>query len=471
MTATKKIYCIGDSHINFFSGKNQIQASWPSPSLSYFPFFVPFRVGPVLAYSLSQLNTTNQGREKVFRILKSIPANSYVLFSFGEIDCRNHLIKQAKVQKKTINSLVVNCVDRYLDMLNEVKALGFKILVWNVLPLCRQISSENSPYPTFGTQADRDRAIYLFNRELKKGCKRRNFKFVSIYDKVTTSQKKAKKSYYFDEIHLSQKAMPLTLNRLTSMIPDIDFSKRKSRSRKRLDTWIFKIKLWVYSLKMFFYVKFFGVKEYWWKFFLIRIGLSRFFWWHEAIGKVKEWRKNGSPLPAPAYFNQMLVREYQKKYECEVLVETGTFEGSMIMAVAELFEKVYTIELSDYYYKKSKNRLSVWKHVEVIKGDSARVLPKILTKTKGKKLLFWLDGHFSGGKTAKAKKDSPVVEELKVIARMASRNCVVLVDDAREFTGKNGYPKLERLKKFLKGSLENHRITVEDDVIRVTPKL
>ncbi|NMC95878.1 MAG: FkbM family methyltransferase, partial [Deltaproteobacteria bacterium] len=44
---------------------------------------------------------------------------------------------------------------------------------------------------------------------------------------------------------------------------------------------------------------------------------------------------------------------------------------------------------------------------------------------------------------------------------------VILIDDAREFTGNNNYPTLEELRQILKNSRREWQMTVDADVIRI----
>ena len=47
--------------------------------------------------------------------------------------------------------------------------------------------------------------------------------------------------------------------------------------------------------------------------------------------------------------------------------------------------------------------------------------------------LFWLDGHYSGGETAKGDADSPLREELEAIGRHPIKTHVIPIDDVRSF--------------------------------------
>jgi hypothetical protein len=209
------IYCIGDSHASFFSGYDRIQPSWPNKSTNKFSFLKNYRLGPVLAYNLCSFKTRSRGREKLFYILTHlIPLGSKVLFCFGEIDCRAHLLKQAEIQKREVHEIIRECVERYLSVIQETKKKGFDVIVWNVMPSGIIDDALEKDYPFYGTNVERNRVSKYFNEYLKQKLEKFNILFIDIFDKLVFENLETKDSYYFDGVHLSQKAMPYFLNKL-----------------------------------------------------------------------------------------------------------------------------------------------------------------------------------------------------------------------------------------------------------------
>ena len=80
--------------------------------------------------------------------------------------------------------------------------------------------------------------------------------------------------------------------------------------------------------------------------------------------------------------------------------------------------------------------------------------------------LFWLDGHYSSGITAKTDKNTPILEELKTIFT-SPYNHGILIDDARLFTGKEDYPSIDELCLLVKGYAPERTVEVADDIIRI----
>ena len=184
----------------------------------------------------------------------------------------------------------------------------------------------------------------------------------------------------------------------------------------------------------------------------------------------RQWLKKGKPDPVPHIAKQMVVKKYAAKNGIRVFIETGTYLGEMVCAVKDTFDNIYSIELSNELCRRAKKKFVGYKHITIINGDSAEVLPEILMHEK-EPCLFWLDGHYSGGNTAKGEKETPVMEELKQICDHSVKNHVILIDDARLFTGNNDYPTIEFLRTFIEARLPYYEFDVQDDIIRIYKKL
>jgi len=194
-----------------------------------------------------------------------------------------------------------------------------------------------------------------------------------------------------------------------------------------------------------------------------RIPPVRYF--HNEITYWK-WLCCNKPVPPPPIVKQMVIEEYAGKYNVPVFVETGTYRGDTIYAVKNLFGKIYSIELDATLYEKAKQRFSKYPNISILRGDSAKVLPDILSAIK-QPCLFWLDAHYSGKGTTKSDKETPICEEIDIIARCLKVNCVILIDDARDFKGQNDYPALEKLRQFVLSRYPAHTFEVKDDIIRI----
>jgi hypothetical protein len=139
----------------------------------------------------------------------------------------------------------------------------------------------------------------------------------------------------------------------------------------------------------------------------------------------------------------------------------------MIEAQLNHFDKIVSIELDEKLYLAAKNKFKKFPKVEIINGDSGKVMPKVIASLK-ERAIFWLDGHFSSGVTAKGEKDCPIYEELNAILDSKIKNHIFLIDDARLFVGKNDYPTLNELKNYFSINAPDYHLKVENDVIICT---
>lgn len=124
----------------------------------------------------------------------------------------------------------------------------------------------------------------------------------------------------------------------------------------------------------------------------------------------------------------------------EIFIETGTYVGETLSSVKTEFIKLISIEITDNYYNYSLNKFSGDNNIELIKGDSLYVLPKLATRYDNSKIVFFLDAHCSAGDTGKNDLDVPLIEELKIIEQLFNNNLLIIIDDADLFD--KIYPEL-----------------------------
>lgn len=178
------------------------------------------------------------------------------------------------------------------------------------------------------------------------------------------------------------------------------------------------------------------------------------------------WTLLGKPIPPPHAYKQSVVSGHGKKFKANTLIESGTYRGDMVFGVRNKFNKIISIELSDYYFKHATKRFKGYKNIKIIKGDSGKEIEKLLNDTKSA-CVFWLDGHYSAGFTAKGSLNTPIINELKSILSHKIKSHVILIDDARCFIGKDDYPKISEIRNIIQGS--NYHLEVKNDIIRITP--
>ena len=116
-------------------------------------------------------------------------------------------------------------------------------------------------------------------------------------------------------------------------------------------------------------------------------------------------------------------------------VETGTYMGDSTLVLAEHFDLVHTIELSEKWFAYSKDRLKTHCNVMCHQGDSASVMERLVADIE-EPAFFFLDAHFAGGDTAFGAEEVPLIRELDALASRKQKD-IIVIDDLR-LIGKQG---------------------------------
>ena len=180
----------------------------------------------------------------------------------------------------------------------------------------------------------------------------------------------------------------------------------------------------------------------------------------------RAWKKQGRLSPPPHVVKEELIRDYAKTFNTSILIETGTYLGDMVQAMKKSFSRVISFELDETLAAQAQQRFASDKHIQIVQGDSGKLLSDYIANIN-EPCLFWLDGHYSGGITAKGTLETPIKNELTAILAHPIDGHVILIDDARCFTGANDYPTLDELQTFVAERKPKHKLSVEHDVIRI----
>ncbi len=174
------------------------------------------------------------------------------------------------------------------------------------------------------------------------------------------------------------------------------------------------------------------------------------------------------PRPATFLEKQNLISRMGREHGAKTFVETGTFLGEMIDAQRGQFEKLISIELAEELFQAARKKYAADPAVELVQGDSGVKLREVAARLSGP-ALFWLDAHYSRGKTAGGAADAPIIKELSGIAPRQQPRDLILIDDARLFGLKSDYPKLAVIQKFAAQHWPQHTFVVDTDIICILP--
>lgn len=215
----KTIYVIGDSHVNFFSGNEELSfipvgnGINTCKQVGELPVSI-FHMGPCLAYNSNTYGTTSGFREKLDYLLNNIiESNAEIMFVMGEIDIRVHVFKQCMKRACSYEDVVNEIVDHYLDMMKDINRQGYQALCFGPIASQSDYVPVDKMFVKSGSEVERNKATSYFTRILSEKCKDENIKFISIFDHMITEDWHTKAELLSsDGCHLGQSSIDLVKN-------------------------------------------------------------------------------------------------------------------------------------------------------------------------------------------------------------------------------------------------------------------
>ena len=147
-----------------------------------------------------------------------------------------------------------------------------------------------------------------------------------------------------------------------------------------------------------------------------------------------------SRTPAPYYQKHALLRDFFPSDS--VAIETGTYLGETTQMLGRQCNEVVSFEPYRPLFEFNSHQFRKYANIQIVNNTSENGLESSLSKLEGN-VSFWLDGHFSGdGTFGDLANSSPVLRELEIIESWlkSGGNAWIAIDDARLFTGNDGYP-------------------------------
>ena len=215
----KTTYAVGDSHVNFFSGNEELSFIPVGNDINTcrkageLPFSV-FHMGPCLAYNSLTFNTSTKFREKLdYLLCDIIEDEADIMFVMGEIDIRAHVFKESNKRGCDYRTIVDDIVKNYINMMRMVKERGYKVFCFGPIASQSDTVPSGGVFLRYGSEIERNHATEYFNYILKEMCTKEEIKFASIFDQMITSDYKTKTELLCsDGCHLSQKALDIVVN-------------------------------------------------------------------------------------------------------------------------------------------------------------------------------------------------------------------------------------------------------------------
>ena len=218
------IYIIGDSHVSVFSGTDTMDINGerhiqPEFGTCYtisggslkphnvfeqrIPMFCPIKIGSNTAYnSFNKLPIIGQA-------IKEYEIRDNIFLCFGEIDIRNHIGDNSEMSGMTILESIKVCVDRYMLTVLELKGKGHKVGVYG--PPASSVGWATTY--GYGDVFIRNNMTLEFNKYLASQCLTNDILYVDIAKEMMLENGDTDKKFIMDDIHLSQEAMPILIEK------------------------------------------------------------------------------------------------------------------------------------------------------------------------------------------------------------------------------------------------------------------
>jgi len=177
------------------------------------------------------------------------------------------------------------------------------------------------------------------------------------------------------------------------------------------------------------------------------------------------WILRGRPERSPHLLKQIVVRLYGVTFDLKTLVETGTYYGEMVGAMKNRFDHIYSIEFVPELAQRAMRKFARYEHIRIFHGDSRAVMPEVLAMLTGP-ALFWLDAGYYGWVGTRTN-EQRLSAELEMILSHPRRH-IILLDDARGLTGRDGIPSVDDVKNYVESKFPERSVEVLYDIMRIT---
>src|SRR5579859_1799316 len=172
--ALPRIVVLGESHARFgFSNYDQLHYYFPYNETTGATFSIYEIFGKTM-YSIGRngLNIGSYG----------VNDHEIVLFVFGEIDVRAHIVKQRDEKGRDLEEILTSLVTNYINVINANRRNYPHItcVVMEIMPPTNQCFNPNIPF--FGELSDRAAIAKKLNSKLKDACAQNNILFLPTHE-------------------------------------------------------------------------------------------------------------------------------------------------------------------------------------------------------------------------------------------------------------------------------------------------
>lgn len=223
----ERIFVIGDSHARFPAGRDETSQLRHDRFGNWYEDFsarlIGLHIGPALAHNANRAGARTRAHERILALMDGaegrLPRGSRLLFSFGEIDCRFHVARQAESRGLPVEQVVDEICESYIGLLEKAERAGFRPAAWGPVAPTWSDGVGDPDHPVVGSFALRLAATRRFHARMGELCAARGYGYLHLLDDLLGPDGVTDRRWYADRIHLSQRARPLLHRLLDSFAP------------------------------------------------------------------------------------------------------------------------------------------------------------------------------------------------------------------------------------------------------------
>lgn len=195
---------VGDSHsVASFCNIGEEKGIW-SVEYNDRHLSIPFFIYNVYGVTMHRIGRDGLSfLEKWRRDIIGAENDDVLVFVFGEIDVRCHILKQSQKQNVSVDTIIEKLVDSYLNTVLSYKDLyqQLNVVVFNIVPPIDRIHFP--PFEQYGTLKERVAIANRLNQTLKNKCDSFGVPFLDIYKLFSEQDGSMKPELSDGSVHIS----------------------------------------------------------------------------------------------------------------------------------------------------------------------------------------------------------------------------------------------------------------------------
>lgn len=201
------IHIIGDSHSSIFTGLHGVCGTFREFHAQALPGFRVWHLGQYLAHSVG--SASHEVHTHIRQCLRCMARPDRLAFVFGEIDCRNHVVRHAACDAD-VPSVAAAVAERYVK--RAVKLAGARSVAFVTVPPPTVTQHGNQQLPTVGSFDQRRTAVSAFNAALRATAVPLGARVIDVHDALSTTNGEPNPVYFADGVHADPRALPVFLD-------------------------------------------------------------------------------------------------------------------------------------------------------------------------------------------------------------------------------------------------------------------